>query len=435
MSEKSPMELFFENQVCMVVEPSKAFLASILTCLRELNLPSTTQIISASRYDQARQMIEDYKPRILIAEYDMDGRNGLDLVELQQKYHEDQQRISVVVSKKSSDGFIADAAEEQVDAFLLKPFSTEDFKIKLNIAIQSKAQPSAYMLKIREGRKYLLDRMYPEATKLLTEAKSVHPKPALAFYYLGQVYRNQGDLPRALKEFQDGQKYQGLHYKCLTAEFEVSMELKNYDNANRLIPSMLKNFTLTPRLLSQVFTAAIHSQNFENLLQYFEQFTKLDEKPEELVNTAKSAFFEAGKWYLKKENKAQAIAHFEKAFMIAGRDIGFLKTVVDELLNANARAEAQEFLAKALPSDFGTVPYNLIAFKIDEVVMEKGRLLDKARELYLSGNADGEAYKVIVRLFAQNGKTSLAEAAISKAIGAFPDLRSSLYQILETHSK
>lgn len=435
MSEKTPMELFFENQVCMVVEPSKAFLASILKCLRELNLPATTQVISASRYEQARQMIEDYKPRILIAEYDMDGRSGLDLVELQQKFHEDQNRISVVVSKKSSDSFIVDAAEEQVDGFLLKPFSTDDFKVKLNQAIQGKAQPSAYILKIREGRKHLQDRLYAEAAVVLNEAKNHHPKPALAFYYLGQSYRHQGDLARALKEFQEGQKLQALHYKCLTAEFEVSMELKNYENANRLIPSLLKNFSLSPRLLTQIFTAALYSAQFENLMLYFEQFAKLDEKPEELVSTANSAFFEAGKWYLRESNKPQAMAHFEKALIIVGRDIGFLKRVIDEMLQANARAEAQEFLTKALPSDVGTVPYNLISFKIDEVVLEKARLMEKARELFLSGNADGETYKIIVRLFAQNGKTSLAEAAISKAIGTFPDLRTSLYQILETHSK
>lgn len=435
LSEKNPLENFFENQVCLVVEPSKAFLASILACLRDLNLPNTTQVISASRYELARQMIEEYRPRILITEYDMDGQSGLNLVDLQQGYHEDRSRISVVVSKKSSDAVIADAAEEQVDAFLLKPFSTEDFRAKLSFAIQNKIQPSAYTLKISEGRKSMQDQMRAEAIAFFKEAKALNPKPALAYYYTGQTFRDQGDLAQALREFQEGLKFQPLHYKCMTAEFEVSMQLKNYENANRLIPSMLNNYLLTPRILTQAFQAAVHSSYFEHLMAYFEQLTKIEKKSEDLVAAAHSAFFEGGKWYLQKSDKQQAMQLFEKALLIVGRDIRFLRQVIEFLLEANAKSEAQDFLSKALPSDVGTVPYNLIAFRIDEIVLEKGKLIEKAREIFLSGDADGETYKIIVRLFAQNGKSSLAEAAISKAVGSFPDLRASLYQILETHAK
>lgn len=434
-SEKTPLEIFFEKQVCLIVEPSKAFLTSILACIRDLNLPSTTQVVTASKYDIAYKLIEEYKPRILIAEYDMDGQSGLNLIDLQQSFHEDQSRISIVVSRKSSDSVIADAAEEQVDAFLLKPFSTDDFKNKLSKVIQNKTQPSAYLMKIREGRQRLQDRAFVEAIQLLKAAKTLNPRPALACYYAGQAYSAEGEFSLALREFQEGQNFQALHYKCMTAEFEVSVQMKNYENANRLIPSMLKNYLLTPRILSLAFTAAISGSNFEHLMVYSEQLARIEKKSAELVAGANAGFFEGGKWFLQKGDKAQAFLLFEKALLIVNRDIRFLGKVVEELLKSNASSEAQDFFGKALPVDVGTIPYNLIAFRIDEIVMEKGKLIEKAREIFLSGNADGETYKIIVKLFAQNGKGQLAEAVISKAVGTFPDLREGLYKILEVHSR
>jgi DNA-binding NarL/FixJ family response regulator len=427
------MEIFFENQVCLVVEPSKAFLASILACLKDLNLPSSTQVVTASKYDIAHKLIKDYKPRILIAEYDMDSQSGLNLIDLQQSFHEDQSRISIVVSKKSSDSVIADAVEGQVDAFLLKPFSTDDFKAKLNKVVQNKTQPSAYLVKIREGRQLMQARAYVEAIQLFKAAKVLITRPALACYYTGQTFWAQGELALALREFQEGQKFHAFHYKCMTAEFEVSVQLKNYENANKLIPSMLKNYLLTSKILIKAFTAAICSSSFEHLKVYSEQLARIEKKSAVLVAEANAAFFEGGKWYLQRGDKAQAFLLFEKALLIVNRDIRFLGKVIDELLKANAKSEAQDFFAKSLPADVGTVPYNLIAFRIDETILEKSKLIERAREIFLSGHADGETYKIIVRLFAQNGKGSLAEAVISKAVGTFPDLREGLYKILETH--
>lgn len=432
-AEKTPMGIFFENQICLVVEPSKAFLASILACVKSLDLPSTL-VLSASKYDMAYQMIEEHKPRILITEYDIDGQNGLKLVELQQSFHEDQSRISMMVSKNSSDSVVAEAAEEQVDTFLLKPFSAEDFKKKLAKVIQNKVNPSEYSVKVREARQLMQSADFEKAARTFLEAKSLNPKPALACYYLGEMFRMQRDSLHALDEFQEGRTLQPLHYKCLTAEFEVLVELKDYEKANELIPVLLKNFPLTPRRLTQVFIAAVYSGRFEYLSTYYEQLVKLDKKSPELIKVANAALFAGGKWYLQRSDLAHAMVLFEKALSIVNKEIEFLGRVIGELLKSGAQDEAQEFFVKGLPEDVGTPAYNRIAFRLDEAVLDKAAYLEKARQLFMSGDADADNYATIVKLFAESGKIPLAEAAITKAVSVHPELRDPLYAILESHS-
>lgn len=431
MSERTiPIKSFFENQTCLVVEASKSFQASIHLCLKALDIPSTS-IIFISKFDEAVRRIEELKPRILITEYDVDGRKGLALVELQQRHHEDQLRLSIVISRSSSDSVVAEAAEEQVDGFLVKPFSTEDFRKKFQACVESKVNPSAYSLKIRQGRKAMADKSYEVAENLFKDSKKLHEKPSLACFYLGDTYRLQSDNLAALNEFKEGRRYSPLHYKCLIGEFEILVENKDYNQAHELIPILIKNFPLTPRRLTQVFIAAVFSFKFEYLPHYYEQLLRMEQRSPELVKIASVALYTGGKWYLQKNEFKQAADLFEKALVVVGREYSFLEKIINELVSAVAKQEACRFFSKVLSADTGSPAYSRLAFKVDQLVLPRSALVDKARKLVFSGAADAETYKTIVKLFVDEGKVALAETVISRAISTHPELRDVLYKLLE----
>jgi len=429
---KFTMESFFENQTCLVVDPSKAFQAAIQQCLKELNVASM-QIVMLSKYDEAARRIPELKPRILITEYDIEGQKGLGLVELQQRHFEDQSRISIVISRNSTDSVVAEAAEEQVDCFLLKPFSTEDFRKKLMAVITDKLNPSDYALKIKEGRQALSAKDYETAKNAFQEAKALNEKPSLACFYLGDTFRNLTEPVLALNEFKEGRKYQPLHYKCLIGEFEILVENKDYNKAYELIPILIRNFPLTPRRLTQVFIAAVFSMKFEYLPAYYEQLVKLDQRSPELIRIASVALFTGGKWFLQHKDLTHACDLFEKAITVVGREISFVEQVINELIKADAKQEVQAFFGKVLPADVGSAAYNRLSFKVDLLTLPRGVMLEKARKLAFSGEADLESYKVIVKMFAEEGKVALAESAITAALAVYSDARDVLYEILTKH--
>jgi DNA-binding NarL/FixJ family response regulator len=430
--QKSAMQAFFENQTCLVVETSKSFQASIHQCLKTLDLPNLN-VILISKYEDAVKKIEELKPRIIITEYDLDGQKGLALVELQQKHFEDQSRISIVISKNSSDSVVAEAAEEQVDSFILKPFSPDDFRKKLVAVIERKVNPSPYSQKIKEGRQAFSSKDYEKAKLAFTQAKSLIDKPALACFYMGDSYRALTQTPEALAEFKEGRKYNPLHYKCLIGEFEILVDNKDYNRAYELIPILIKNFPLTPRRLTQVFIAAVFSLKFDYLPDYYEQLLKLDQRSPELIKIASVALFTGGKWYLQKQDLKHACDLFEKALTVVSRDITFLDQVIAELMKANAKAEVQYFFGRAQPADIGTPAYNRLSFKVDEYILPRDAMLEKARKFAFSDEASADNFKTIVRMFAEAGKIPMAESIITKAIASNPEIRQELYDILKKY--
>lgn len=427
------MQQFFAGQTCLIVEPSKVFLASIQACVKSLELTST-EILVANKYEDAVHFIEKSKPQILIVEYDVEGRNGLTLVDLQRAHHKDSECVTIVVSRNSSDSVIADAAEGDVDGFLLKPFSVEDFKKKLVAVIDTKVSPSPYTQKISTGKSLLAENKYDEAVKFFREAKTADEKPSLACFYAGEVLKTQNDLSGALTEYKEGRKYQPLHYKCLIGEFEILMETKSYKEAHSLIPIIIKNYPLTSHRLVQVFIAAVFSMQFELLPAYYEQYTKLESRSPELVRIAAKALSTGARWYLQKNDLVRSVDLFDKAFKVMNRDILFLDEIVTELLNVGAIEEARQFFAKVLPGDVGGPDYSRLAFNIDLRILPKNDLLERARKFAQSGEASPEHYKVIVKMFAEEGKITFTEGIIQRAVTTFPDLKQSLYQILEEHS-
>jgi len=126
-----------------------------------------------------------------------------------------------------------------------------------------------------------------------------------------------------------------------------------------------------------------------------------------------------------------SLSLFEKAFLTAGKDLTLLDKIVHELLKTNQFQAAQNFLKKANPSDVGTLEFNRITFKIDQATLPADQMLERARKFAFSGEASPEIFEMIVQMMVTAQKTSLAEAVIDRALSQYPDLRTSLYGLLE----
>ncbi|MFM9577942.1 hypothetical protein, partial [Streptomyces turgidiscabies] len=77
------------------------------------------------------------------------------------------------------------AAEEDVDAYILKPFTAELVRKVISQAILKKLEPSKYLQTIEEGKNFLEDKHFPEAEEMFRKAIALDPTPTLALYYHG----------------------------------------------------------------------------------------------------------------------------------------------------------------------------------------------------------------------------------------------------------
>ena len=421
---------FIGEETCLIVEPSQAFASSLQGCLKDLGVP-LQQMVVTRKFEEAKRLIAERKPKILITEYEIESYLGLALIELQEQHHGEMSRLAAIVTRNNSDSAVAEAAEEQVDIFILKPFSVDAFTQKLTAAIQRKMSPSPYIQKINEGKRSLEVKKYSIALEAFTQAKPIEQKPTLAHFYTGQTYQMQGDKELALAEFQAGRKYHPLHYKCLIGEFETLVEDKRYKEAYELVPLIRENYPITARRLAQILSAAVFTYSFEDLPLYYELFLRLEQRPPQLTKMLSMAFLAAGRFLIKEDNLRKAAEFFDLGVTVTGRSLAYIELIVSELLKIRAATEAQAFLGKALQSDVGTARFNQLSYLVDELTLPKDELVEKGRKLVMAGEGSPDVYTSVVRIMAEQGKTTLAETVISRATSSFPELREPLYKILE----
>lgn len=425
---------FLNYQKALIVEPSNAFFSVIQSCLTGLGM-SGSNIVTANNYHDAISLMAEYKPKILITEYTIGKYFGLALVEKHDEIYDSLSRISIMVTKETSDTAVAEAAEEQLDAYIVKPFSMLDFKNRLLEVIKRKMYPSQYFEKIREGKNFLKNNQTDEAISVFTEAKGMTPKPTLACYYLGECFVNQKNHSLARAQFKEGRTYNELHYKCLIGEFDSLMYECNYREAYGLVKIIRQNYPVTSARLGKFFIAAVYTESFQDLDQLCDLYMNLDFRPPELINLVSLAFITAGRYYLRKKNSTLAINYFEIATTVTGRGIEYLEKIIDDLLKVEEVAAAEKFLKYVKADDISSSRYQQLNFKVGRFVLPSEQIMEQGRKIIVEGKANPEVVKLVVKLAAESGKQTLAESLIIKGVEMYPEIRKELYEILETTSK
>lgn len=421
---------FLANNYCLIVEPSQSFAATIQATLMEMGL-AMERIFITRKFEEARKLIQAHRPKLLVTEYDLNPQGlGLALVEQQEQLIPENDRVSIVVTKNSTDSAVAEAAEGHVDAYILKPFSTDTFTKKLAETILKKVDPTEYVKTVKAGRQKMAAKEYEAALALFQKAKLFDAKPSLACYYSGLAYQALGSKGLAMIEFKDGRKFQPLHYKCLIGEFEAQMAEKKYPEAYDLVKVIKKHYPITSHRLGQIFIAAVFTQHFEDMHAYYDLFLRLDQRTKWLVDLTGLALYTAGKFSVQRKEMKQAMDFFDMAIVAKARDLEFTGMVIEELVKGGGVKEADSILVKALPSDIGTPLYNNLKFKVETYMLDANQVIEKGRKLVASGEASPDLYTHFVKFLMKNGKATLAESIASKAIAEHPTLREALLQIL-----
>lgn len=431
-NQENDITRFLTDGVCVIVEPSSTFSSSIQSCLHGLGVRGE-QILIARKFEDARRLIRESRPRVLVTEYEMTGGLGLALIEEQEKHFGESDRISIIVTKNSSDSAIAEAAEEQVDAYVLKPFSADDFHARLLQVFSQKMNPSKYVQRIREGKQQFDMKDFDRASEEFIAAKGLDEKPTLACFYAGRSFLAKGDGERALAEYREGRRYQPLHYKCLIGEFESLMDAKKYAEAYDLSLVIRKNFPVTSGRLGQFFIAAVFTRHFQDLPHYYQLFQRLENRTPWLIQLTSLAFLTAGRFAMAQKDLPKACEYFDCGVTVTGRDVKFLGMVIDELLAVKAVAQAADFLKKLPAEEVGGADHARLSFKVDRLELPKEQLVERGRRIVMDGMGTPELYEQIVILMAELGKTALAESVINRAVTDHPEMRERLYKLLEEH--
>lgn len=422
------------NLSALVVDYTTSYTHGIASSLKALGC-AEERIYIAKRYDEARDIINTKKPDILITESSLNGHQGLELVGLLNS--QSASKISVIISHSNSGPAIAEAAEELVDDYIVKPFQGGQIAERLRTVIARKVNPSEYVKTIRAGKQLLIEGKLQEAEKHFSMATLLEKKPTLAYYYLGYTKFIQNSFTPAVDQFRKGLELQPLHFKCLTGNFDAFFEQKAFTAAYNLSPMILENYPIGPKRLGNLFISAVYAGHLEEIPKFYGRFLGLENVTPELRRVFSAALLAAGRFHINRGEVERAAESFDLGIQVVGADVEYIDKAIRALLNTKDKGpqHAAKLMQRFPNVKIGGKEHSRLIFLTALKSQHRPQAIEIGRKLVINGFADAECYQGLVQLLVEDKKQTLAEDIVSKAVRDYPALRKTLYDILEKGGK
>jgi CheY-like chemotaxis protein len=391
------------------------------------------QMILVKSLNQALEVIETRKPHIFVAEFDLGKRCGLDLfIRAREKFPQQaKESIYIIVTNNTSQSSVARAAEEDVDAFIIKPFTPETVGRTIMSAALAKIKPSEYMLAIEAGKKALAAGDFPNAITEFERAMKLDPQPSLACYYLGQTKFVQQLLDEASTLYESGLQYNRIHYKCMVGLYEIFMARKMHAAAYEIVKRISQYFPANPKRLAEVLRLAIVNAKYEDIEGFYKVFINLDERNDMLIKYVCAALIVCGKYYLGAgRSRTRALQLFQNAAATGSGRTKILKEIVFGLVDHNLAKEADGFLGKFPAETHKSEDYLVARFLVIDAGGVRSKTIEEGRALLANNILDPRVYAVMIRRSLEAQLQPAAETLCRDAIAKYPNLRADFEAIL-----
>lgn len=386
------------NTQVLVVDKNPSSRTRLIKIMYDLGC-SRKMIHTAGTLEEAQAIIEKTPIGIVLSDYFIGGGSGFDLFKsIREKFPDNKKLTLILVTSNISQTAVAKAAEEDVDSFIIKPYTIQSIQENLISTVANKVRPSDYVLKIEEGKALLFQEQYAEAIAVFQEASKLHPKPALAFSYIGQAEYLQELSEKAKTSFSSGLKYNNIHFKCLIGLYEMFKEREEWEEAYQVVKKIAKFFPANPDRMGEIVRLAVRTGNFEDLQMYYEIFTSLEERTDSMVKHIGAGLFVGGKHYLIKKQKDEALKYFDQVVISCNTHPRFIRAIVGALVNFELVEEAEKYLGRFDPDSKGSPDYLTSEFLVMSGKRSPaGELVKYGLDMYNQNVKDAECIKIMIQ--------------------------------------
>jgi CheY-like chemotaxis protein len=395
---------FDENQILIVdtVSSARVTLASQLIQMGA----NRSQMSLISTFEEAQAVIQQMKPKIIFCDYMLGKKSGLDLLQEQKKIYESTNKnrrkkddtLFVLVTADASQAAVARAAEEDVDTFVVKPYTLKRLQKSLVQAVIAKLQPDEYHQRINLGKDLLFSGNIDEAAAIFQGAMRLDPTPTLACFYLAQTAEIKKALGSADVNYRKGLQYSEIHYKCLVGLYELLNQQGKFAKAYEVVQRIAEYFPANPNRLAAVLKLAVVTSNYPDVPKYYDLFTALDERPEALTRHMCSAMAVAGKHALVRNEHEKAIDIFDKVATTCAGRTHYLRYIVESLVACDRFAEATRFLKRFQAEDHLHPDYEVSSFLVASGTRPASEVLNQGRLLLRQGIESSQVFEILIKV-------------------------------------
>ncbi len=364
MDKKEVFKQFLEANEVLIVDKNPSSRNRLYKTMMDLGA-KRFMIHSTGSLAEAQEHIETKNIGIVLSDYFIAGGSGFDLFKMiRDKKPDNKELCLILVTSNISQTAVAKAAEEDVDSFIIKPYTIQSIQDNLISTVVQKIRPSDYIQKVEEGKKLINEGKYEEAITILKVAMNMHPKPALALFYIGQAEYLKNHVDEASGSYNEGLSFNTIHYKCLVGLYEIFMREGKFTEAYQVVKKIAKYFPANPDRLAQIVRLAIRTGNFNDMQMYYEIYKSLDERVQILTNYIGAGMYVAGKHHLLSNSPEVALQYFDNIEVSCSEYTKFIRAIVAVLVEYNMTGEAEKYFARFRSEDKAAEDYLISEFLI-----------------------------------------------------------------------
>ncbi|NQZ02161.1 MAG: hypothetical protein HRT45_15995 [Bdellovibrionales bacterium] len=416
--DDSQIKDFLRSKKVLVFDQSASSRKALFDAMKVLGCQSSN-LFHANKLENAAAIVKAEKPEIIISEYEIHGQFGLVLLEFAKNFVEE--IVFILATTTASEASVAEAAEEDVDGYIVKPFIGDKLQGYLRRALVNKISPPPYIAKINDGKAAFEEKNVDEARTIFEEALKLGEKPSLAHYYLGQVEETVELSDKSLDHYDAGLEFIPNHYKCMVAKFEYLDKAKRPAEAYTAVQDMLMYYPITPQRLGRIIYLAIQTKHFSDVLEYYRVYQDLDHKPEKLQVIVKAALFTCGKFLMKRQEYDEACQQFEKSVLCSKRNPELIGRCVEEMLKAKQAKHADKLLKLFSQQDIITSKYKQLEFRVECFRLTKPAILRLGVRMIEDEEADLYVFQKVISLLEEDGAERLIKKYKDMGNRIYPD--------------
>jgi len=318
------------------VSASRTRLAKMLIALGAKSL----QVKVLSSIDEAKSYLDEDNPDLVLSEYKITGGSGFDLFRYFRKNNSHfKNNVLVLVTGNQSQAIVAQAAEEDVDTYILKPYTADGLRMGITDAVIDKLYPN-------EGKQQLFKGEYQSAIQIFEEAQKLNTIPTLALFYLGQTHYMMKMQDNAKDQYNNCLKLNSIHFKCLLGLFDLFIKQNKLYDAYEIVKRMTEYFPANLDRLTKAIRLAIMTDHIEDMEKYYNLFLELEERDDNVVNYICSGMFVLGKMYMDRGDKERGIEIFKNVLSSCNSQPKFISGMIVALSDYGLKDEMERFLSR-----------------------------------------------------------------------------------------
>ncbi|MBF0523560.1 MAG: tetratricopeptide repeat protein [Deltaproteobacteria bacterium] len=295
----------------LVVDDMSNMRRTIKNMLRYLGYPN---IVEADNGEKAWSILQSDKIDCIICDLIMPVMNGMEVLRRVKENPQTKDIPFLMVTAEIAEEAIAEAAEFEVDGYIVKPFVAKTLEDKIIKALARKNASSPLDLHLNAGMKHLASGDHMKALAELDAARRIDPKNPRVYHAIGQVYSIRTRYAAAEKAFQKALAVAPQFIKAYTSLADMYQRLGQWSKAAAAIASAIH---ISPRNADRHMAygqALLRDGRTEEAISALNEARKLDP-----LNPARQK--EIGEAFLAAGMDDDATKAFQEVLNMAPQDI------------------------------------------------------------------------------------------------------------------